>query len=120
MVIFHDVEYNQDLPFPLDLNQQIREIYELFDENEVKEPETYYLAYNGRVLHKSWTVKDAEIPNGAKIEIYNRQFINVIFQCSNINSDGSNQTHATISTDAFIGDIKEQLSKQLEQGFYFT
>ena len=109
-VTFCDFETLDELPFELHPNQHIREIYELFDEYEVKEPETYYLAHNGQVLHKDWMIKHANIHNGARIDICPRRFINVTFQGSNVTFNGATEIGAEISTDAFVGDIKDKLS----------
>ena len=110
IVTFHDVATEEELSIPLDPNQCIGEIYKLFDENDVKEPNTYYLAYNEQVLHKAWTLLDANIPNGARIDICTRQLIQIIFKGSSVTFNEISEFSANISTDAFIGDIKDTLS----------
>ena len=114
-VIFHDVEENDEHPLQLYLHQQIRDIYDLFDENYVKERDTYYLTYNGKVLHKSWTLKDEGIPNGGRIDICTREFIKVTFRGSNITFNGANEIGAQLATECFIGDIKKELSNVINK-----
>ena len=114
-ITFVDHNTEESVPYQLSPNFTIREIYELFDENHILESDTYYLAYNGKVLHKNWTLEASKISDGVTIDIFSRQFITVTFQGSNVTFNGLNQTGANISTDAFIGDIKETLSPLVNQ-----
>ena len=47
-VTFHGIETVEELPFELYPNKYILDIYKLFDDNQIKKPETYYLAYKDR------------------------------------------------------------------------
>ena len=107
-VTFYDTETEDELPFELHPDQEIRAIYKLFDDYNVKEPESYYLAYNGEVLHKGWKIKDAGIPNGGRIDICTRKEITVTFQ-------GALDANAVLTTDLFIGDLIHTLSGQINQ-----